>query len=263
MMKLLSSEWLKTKRTAIRWFTFCMPAVYAALIIGYIALRGVDINTQVLVFQIFFEAWTAFVIPLDVGILSGFIVHQEELAGNFNGFLAAKVSRYKLYLGKFGLLFVTMTTSTLIATIVLCVGLNVFLGLLIDWQIFVASAILVVIGTIPLLALHLWASFAWGMGASIGISIGGLLMAALIGATGLGDKIWQFIPWAWPVRLAMLPGVYLQFMPDMQVTPESISSGFVLNQLATGLIAVAICLAVALVGGMVWFDKWEGRKFYE
>lgn len=38
-MKLLSSEWLRTKRTAIRWLTFCMPIVFASLMIGYIALR--------------------------------------------------------------------------------------------------------------------------------------------------------------------------------------------------------------------------------
>jgi ABC-2 type transport system permease protein len=240
-----------------------MPVVYAALIIGYVALRGIDSNTQTLVFQIFFEAWTAFVIPLGAGILSGFIVHQEELAGSFNGFLSSKVSRHGLYLGKFSLLLLTMTISTFIATVVLCAGFNVFPGVLIGWPIFIASAILVIVGTIPLLALHLWASFAWGMGASIGISIGGLLMAALMGATSLGDKIWPFIPWAWPVRLAMLPGAYLQFTPDMQVAPEAISSGFVLNQLATGLVAAAICLVAALIGGIVWFNKWEGRKSYE
>ncbi len=263
-MKLLSSEWLKTKRTAVRWLTFCMPVVYGLLIIGYVALRGIDENTQMLVFQSFFEGWTAFIIPLGAGILSGFIVHQEELAGSFNGFLSSKVSRHSLYLGKLSILILTMTASTFIATVVLCVGLNVvFPGVLIGWPIFIAAAILVVIGTIPLLALHLWASFAWGMGASIGISIGGLLMAALVGATSLGNKIWQFIPWAGPVRLAKQAGAYLQFTPDMQVAPEIISSGFVLNQLATGLVAVAVCLVAALIGGIVWFNKWEGRKSYE
>lgn len=262
-MKLLSSEWLKTKRTAVRWLAFCMPAVYAALIIGYIALRGVNESTQTLVFQIFFEAWTAFIIPLSAGILSGFIVHQEELAGSFNGLLSGKVSRHGLYLGKLALLIFTMMASTFIATIIFGVGLKVFLGFSIGWPIFIAAALLVIVGTIPVLALQLWASFAWGMGASIGISIGGLLMAALMGATSLGDKIWQFIPWAWPVRLAELPGVYLLFTPDMRQPPEIISSGFVLNQLETGLAAVTVCLAVAPAGGILWFNRWEGRKYYE
>ncbi len=54
--------------------------------------------------------------------------------------------------------------------------------------LFLSAAGLVVIGTLPLLAIHLWVSFAWGMGASIGISIGGILMAAILGLTSVGEK---------------------------------------------------------------------------
>ncbi len=263
MMKILYAEWLKTKRTAIRLLTFCMPVVYAALIIGYFALRGINKNTQTFVFRGFFEVWTVCVIPLGTGILSGLIVHYEELAGNFNGLLSSKVSRYGLYLSKFLLSVLIMIASTLIATVVLGVVLDVFLGVSIGWLIFIAASILAIIGTIPLLALHLWAGFRWGMGATIGISIGGLLMASLMGATSLGDKIWQFIPWTWPVRMAMLPGAYLQFAEDMQFPPEVISSGFVLNQLAMGFVASSLCLVVALIGGIIWFNRWEGRKSYD
>lgn len=262
-MKILYAEWLKTKRTAVRLLTFCMPVVYAALIIGYFALRGIDKNNQTLVFQAFFEVWTACVIPLGIGILSGLIVHYEELAGNFNGLLISKVSRYGVYWSKFLLSVLIMTASTLIATIGLGVGLDVFLGFSISWLIFLVASILAIIGTIPLLALHLWAGFRWGMGASIGISICGLLMAALMGATSLGDKIWQFIPWTWPVRLAILPGAYLQFAEDMQFPSEVISSGFVLNQLVMGLAVSSLCLVAALIGGIVWFNRWEGRKYYD
>ncbi len=259
-MKILYAEWLKTKRTAVRLLTFCMPVVYAALIIGYFALRGIDKNDQTLVFQAFFEVWTACVVPLGIGILSGLIVHYEELAGNFNGLLGSKVSRYSLYWSKFILSVLIMTASTLIATIGVGIGLDVFLVFSIGWSIFIAASILAIIGTMPLLALHLWASFRWGLGASIGISIGGLLMAALMGATSLGDKIWQFIPWTWPVRLAILPGAYLQFAEDMQFPPEVISSGFVFNQLVMGLAASSLCLVAALIGGFIWFNRWEGRK---
>lgn len=263
MMKILYAEWLKTKRTAVRMLIFCMPVVYAALIIGYAALRGFDKNTQILVFHTFFEAWTAFVIPLTTGILSGFTVQQEAFAGNFIGLLSSKVCRYELYLAKLILLVLCVTASTLMATIVLGVGLSIFSGISLSWPIFIAASILAVIGTIPLLALHLWASFRWGMGASIGISIGGLLMAALMGATSLGDRIWQLIPWAWPVRLAILPGAYLQFMEDMKFPPEVISSGFVLNQLAIGLVSATLCFAVSLIGALIWFNKWEGRISYD
>ncbi len=262
-MNILYAEWLKTKRTAVRRLTWSMPVAYTVLIIGYFALRGIDNINQILVFKAFFEVWTACVIPLAIGILSGLIVHYEELAGNFNGLLSSKVSRYGLYWSKFLLTVLIMTASTLIATIGLGLGLAVFLDFSMNWLIFLAASILAIMGTIPLLAMHLWAGFRWGMGASIGMSICGLLMAALMGATSLGDTIWQFIPWSWPVRLAILPGAYLQFAEELQFPPEIISSGFVWNQLAMGLAASSLCLVAALMGGFIWFNRWEGRRSYE
>lgn len=262
-MRALAAEWIKTKRTAVRRFLFFLPLLYAALILGYIALRGVDQNTETLVFQLFFEAWTAFVVPLGAGILAGSIVQQEELAGHFTGFLSAQTPRRQLYLGKFALLAITMTASLFIAVLVLGIGMQWLPGASLTWPVFMAAALLAAVATLPVLALHLWASFGWGMGASIGISIGGMLMAALTGATSLGDQIWQYIPWAWPVRLAKLPGAYLLLTPARPQPPEIIAPGLLHNQMAMGLTAAALCLAAALLGGILWFNRWEGRKSYE
>lgn len=55
-------------------------------------------------------------------------------------------------------------------------------------MLFLTAAVLVILGTLPLLALHLWISFAWGMGASVGISMGGLLMAAILGLAASAPK---------------------------------------------------------------------------
>lgn len=260
-MGLLLSEWLKTKRTAMRWMTFAMPMVFSLAVIAYAALR--TDCTQNLVFQVFFEAWTAFVIPLYVSVMAAFIIQEEEQAGVFMGFLSTSISRNKLYLGKFLLLFLCMTISTMIALITLSIGINFILPGGINSLIFTSAAILVIFGTLPLPALHLWISFAWGTGASIGVGMSELVIAALIGTTELGDKIWMLIPWAWPSRLAKLPGTYLNFTPDMQTPPVEIASGSIFSQLSTGSIMVIICLIVLIIGGVIWFNKWEGRKHYE
>lgn len=261
MIHLLSSEWLRTKRTAVRWIVFCLPVAFAALIIAYMMLR--DAPTQQFAFQVFFEAWTAFIIPLGVGVIPAFIVHEEELAGGFCGFLSTDTPRYKLYMGKFILLFLFLSISTLIATFAFCTGIRVSIPGGVSNIMFMAAAILVIFATLPLLALHLWVSFAWGMGASIGVSISGLLLAALVGTTSLGDKIWLFIPWAWPSRLAKLPGTYLELSAGMMAPPEAISSGLVFRELTQGTIAVTVCFVVALAGGIIWFNRWESRKCYE
>ena len=260
-MRVLSAEWLKTKRSAIRGIVFFIPLLFDAVLIWYITPRGVNDNTQLPAFRIFFEAWTASVVPLGAGILSGFLIHQEELAGSFGGILSSKVRRNKLYLGKFIFSVILMTISTAIAVTVFAVGLKLILGFSIVWPIYLKSAILTIMATIPLLAICLWVSWAWGMGASIGISIGGLLLAALM-ATGLGDRVWQFIPWAWPVRLAELPGVPLvrAKLPPVDVL---YMYRFINRQIAMGLLASGICLAAVLIGGIIWFEHWEGRRYYE
>jgi ABC-2 type transport system permease protein len=259
---ILSSEWIKTKRTPIRWLTFLAPMIFAALIIGYYSIRTVPGDIQISIFQMFFEVWTAMVIPLGAGLISGLMIHQEELAGSFNGFLGGKLPRNYLYLGKFAILILSSTVSILIAVLSLVIGFSVILKISIPWPIFIAAAVMAIIGTIPLLAFHLWISFAWGMGASIGTGGAGLLIAALMG-TSLGDKVWQFVPWAWPIRLSMLPGAYLLYKPGMEYPPEIISSGFVINQAITGLIPSVVFFAIMLSGGLVWFKRWEGRKAYE
>ena len=111
------------------------------------------------------------------------------------------------------------------------------------WVIFIFAMILELFGTLPLMALHLWLSFTWGTGASIGIGMGGLVTAAVIGTTVLG--------------------AYLGFAAGMNMPPSEISSGAVLQQLIIGTAAVLICLIACYVGGVIWFNKWEGRKHYE
>lgn len=264
MMGILLAEWMKTKRTMVRWITFFLPLFLAGCIIGYITLRGAGKDFPMTTFQIFFETWTIFVIPMGVGILAGYVVHQEELAGSFNAFLSVSFSRNKLYLAKYLPICITIMISTFLATIAFGIGITlIFPELSKMWLFFLIGAILAVIGTLPILAIHLWLSFAWGMGASIGVGICGLLMAAFIGGTGLGNSIWQFIPWALPVRLVKNLSPYLQFSADMTTPPPLVSSGWAVHQFFIGMTSVGCYLFIALLGGMVWFSKWEGRKYYE
>ena len=145
------------------------------------------------------------------------------------------------------------------ATILLVLGFNVLLKLPISWPIFIAGAIMAAIGTIPLLAIQLWISFAWGMGASIGIGGAGLLISALMG-TSLGDEVWQFVPWAWPIRLSMLPGGYLIYEPGKDILTNT---GILINQAIIGIMISLMFFSVVLFGGLHWFKRWEGRKEYE
>lgn len=258
-MKILRSEWMKTKRTPVRWLAFLMPVLLAGVLIGYYSLRPLTPDIQLNIFVTFFELWTAFVIPMGAGLIPGIMVHQEELAGNFNGFLGSKMPRRKLYHGKLIMIILVALTSTMLAALALTAGVSFVLRLSPSWPIFLIAALMATLGTLPLLAFHLWISFAWGMGASIGIGGGGILIAALM-ATSLGDNIWPFVPWAWPVRLSELAGAFLLNRPGMNLTTKNISFGTIVGQSLKGLIPSAVLFAGLLIGGLAWFKKWEGRK---
>lgn len=259
MIRLLASEWLRTKRTAVRWLTFGMPVIFALCATAYVAVHPG--STEQFVFEGFFTIWTVIIIPIGVGVLSGFIVQEEELAGNFIGVLGSGVSRTRVYLGKFLLLFFCLTACTFTAVMILCIGMNTAGPSGASVGLFLAAGALAAVGTLPMLAVHLWVSFVWGMGASIGISMGGLLMAALFGITSLGEKFWPFVPWAWPVKLGMLPGVYYLkesgTIKASEITSRLVQTGMTVSA------AAAAGLCIFLIGGILWFHRWEGRKSYE
>lgn len=249
-MRLLSAEWMKTKRTVVRWIVFFIPLCISACVTVYMTYRS-DISFA-FIYEGFFTVWSAVLIPMGAGLLTGLLTHQEELAGNFSCFLNTEISRAKLYAGKFFVSALGLTISTFLTTLILCIGIHIVLPYQSNSTVFFCASLLAVIGTLPILAIHLWVSFIWGMGASIGMGICGILMAVLIGTTSLGDTIWMVIPWSYPVKMAMLPLVFSY--------ASSTIIAKAMPQLTLAFAMSIVCFAAFLFGGMLWFSKWEGRK---
>lgn len=252
-MNLLTSEWLKTKHTIIRWLIFFMPVCISSCIIAYLSYRS-DLSFDS-VYEGFFMIWTTIIIPIGVSVLTSFLVYEEELAGDFNSLLNTGISRIKLYAGKICFSVLSLTVCTFITTLILCIGMNILFPSSINISLFLMSSILAIIGTLPILAIHLWVSFLWGMGASIGLGICGILMAVLIGTTGLGVKIWMIIPWSYPVKMAMFSVAY-------SLLPSTMMVGTTM-QLILELALSITFFVIFLLGGVIWFRKWEGRKSSE
>lgn len=253
-VKILSAEWLKTKRTPMRWIAFLVPIIFSIFFLGYFSLKKITPTIQIFIFGIFFECWTTIIIPIVVGLISGFIIYEEELAGSFNGFLVSKSSHSSLYLGKLIMLIMLTSVSIIIATLVLVVGLVFFMNIKVSWMIFIRAAVLTEVGTIPLLALNLWLSLAFGMGVSIGFGGAGIVISALVAI--IGDKVWQFVIWAWPERLSVMQMFYL---PGESIKNHS----YIFNETIKGIILVTLSFIVILVLGLIWFNNWEGRKSYD
>jgi len=130
----------------------------------------------------------------------------------------------------------------------------------IQYSLFYQGALLTIIGCLFLYVFYLLLSFAFGMGVSIALGGAGFLVAAVMGATVVGDKIWQFIPWTWSVRLSNFPEFLI---PGIQLPIGLVPSEFLAQQYGICLPIVILGTITLLIGSLVWFNRWEGRKFYE
>ena len=124
-MNLLSSEWLKTKHTIIRWLIFFMPVCISACIIAYLSYRS-DLSYDS-VYEGFFMIWATIIIPIGVSVLTSFLIYEEELAGDFNSLLNTGIPRAKLYAGKICFSVLSLTVCTFITTLILCIGMDIVL----------------------------------------------------------------------------------------------------------------------------------------
>ncbi|GED17917.1 lantibiotic immunity ABC transporter MutG family permease subunit [Aneurinibacillus migulanus] len=260
LFRVLSSDWLKTKRTAVRLIIFAAPVAYAFLLIWYFGNYKQTPDLQSKIYEAFFQMRTA-LLPVSAGLLAGFMGVQEEHAGNFNGILGQTVPRAQVYISKLLMLILMTTADMFISTFILLVGMEYVLHIsMIQVGLFVEGMLLAVTGSLFLYTFHLFLGFAYGLGASIAAGGAGFLIAAIIGTTTVGDRIWQFVPWAWSVRLSQLPEV---FMPGLQL-PDSIIASDYFTQLAVkGLVPAIATFILVTVCGTIWFFRWEGRKAYE
>lgn len=145
------------------------------------------------------------------------------------------------------------TISISLAIIIFVVGLYYIVGISLHVPIFIQANMMIQTGILPLIALHLWISLAWGMGASISVGGSGILLSALMN-TSLGDKIWYYIPWGWPVRLSI---VSLHSLSSDKNLP------YLFDEMIKGMISVAVFFIILFIGGTLWFHRWEGRKVYD
>jgi len=241
-LRLLRSDWLKMKRTPLRRAIFIAPAGYALLLLWYFSSFRVTPELQQKLYGAFFEGWTSF-LPLAVGAITGLIALQEEQAGRFSAVLGLPTSRAFIYANKLVMLIVIHAGCALFSVTILVLG--IMCGLYLEntnVNLFYKGVLLTVSGSLPLLALHLWLGFAFGIGASVGVGGAGFLMAAIVGATSVGDSLWPVVPWAWPVRLAM----------------SAMDTDTIV--LAKGLLPALLLFAVLFFFGTMWFHRWEGRK---
>jgi ABC-2 type transport system permease protein len=250
LFRALRADFQKLKHTQIFWVHIVIPIIGAFFfLMCYNLFAKVEtIEKHVLYFELL-----GMVFPLLIGIICGMAVSQEEQAGQFQVLLSTK-SRCITCLSKlFTLIFMGMFSLFLALGIVL-LGLKLFLHAFnIPYLLYFQVFGWITFSNIFIYILSFFISLKFGRGASIFLGIAGMLIAALM-ITGLGDRCWMYLPWAWSVRFSDF--ATLNFM-DLVMHKEIPDLSYSIQK--ASCITATYTFSI-LILELLWFKFWEGRK---
>lgn len=243
MIKIIKSEFYKTKHTWLPWIHIIIPAVYAFLFFLAAKTTGLKNSTDRDIMQNYFVILSV-AFPIVIGAITSKVADMEREAGNFQVILSSTESRKSAYFGKLLSLFTGEIFSLTIA-----VYMFRFLfgyGTFAEWTV---GLFLVFAGSIAVYAVHLFVSIKFNGSASIGLGFVETMLAMLC-MTGLGDRIWYFIPGAWSARLTATYVIGSKLMDKILFYNEMTKCC---------IIAVPMTIAI-LAASVIWFEKWDGRS---
>lgn len=253
LFRALRADFQKLKHTQTFWIHIVIPTAGALFfLMCYNLFNSVEtIEKHVLYFESL-----SMLFPLLIGIICGIVVSQEEQAGQFQVMLSTK-SRIITCLSKLLTLIFMGIFSLFLALGIVLLGLKLFLYVSnIPYSLYFQVFGWIIFGNIFVYILSFFVSLKFGKGASIFLGIAGMLIAALM-ITGLGDRCWMYLPWAWSVRfcdfttLNFMASAMHKKIPDLSYNIQKAS-----------FFASAYTLGI-LTFQLLWFKFWEGRKCEE
>ena len=249
LIRCIKADLYKLKHTSIVWIHLIIPILGAMAFLLYYSNSSWEAISK---FSGYFEA-IAIAFPLIIGLVSSMVIEQEE-QGDFKELITSTTWRGTALISKLILLIIGGTVSIIIALAIFAVGFQCVLKqgtLPIKCYVQVGASLL--LGNIFLYIIHTYLSLQLGKGASIGLGIIGSLISTIM-ITGLGDRVWRFIPWSWGVRLCDY-----RILKEIDISTYSLCAG----EIKLGLINIISSTIAVIAIILFWFASWEGRKVVE
>lgn len=237
----MRAEFQKYKHSPLLYVHLFFPVLGALLFAGYYHISNWSTITKI---SAYLEI-LAVAFPFLIGIIVGMVVQTEKQAGNFQVLLGSTPSRGAVYMGKLCFLLVGAILGIILTLCIFSILFREEQAIL-----YVKAGCRLSITVIPLYLIHLFVGLHFGKGASLGLGIVGSLLAALM-ITGLGDKVWHYVPWAWGVR-SMDYIVLAWYQPDWYAQ--------IAHDYVAGMRWAIFCTCALLVASFLWFQRWEGGK---
>lgn len=248
LKKLLKADIIKLKSTQMLWMHLYIPILGLIIFLGYYSntswsnFAEVSAYLQVL----------CMVYPILIGIITSMAADQEYEAGRFQNILINSKPKYLTFISKLILLLLLGTLSVILAVFGFYIGYSS-----IGNNIYPISINLAVIGiligsNVFQYILHLFLSYRFSKGVSIGIGIVESLTSALF-LTGMGDGRWPIVPSSWSIR----------FIGSLLMKYQNGSNVFIDPDLHSGIIISIAATIFFFIIMLVWFTRWEGKKLEE
>ncbi|SFC47231.1 lantibiotic immunity ABC transporter MutG family permease subunit [Clostridium uliginosum] len=262
LIRAMRSDWIKTKKTAFRYIVILVPILFPLLVLTYISNYKLDYTFQIRVYSLYFET-VGIAITMIAAILTGINIMGEESAGEFRGLRTSPISRTTIYLSKLLMLILITVIDMFVAIGILLLGMKFsYHGANIQYGMFLEGTLFTTIGALFLYGLYLIISINFGIGPTMVIGTGGTLWAVLF-QTGMGDRMWQFVPWAWSGRLGTLPIAMLSGFTKFHNMDDNFVKNLYITEMYKGMPIALISFVVISVIGVLWFKRWEGRKIHQ
>ena len=255
IVRLLSADCKKTKHTPLLWMHLAIPLIGAAAMVCYdffsksaYSVSNVGGYLQLL----------AIAFPLLIGVICSLCIEQESQAGKFQVLFTSSRPKYLAFISKFIFLLLLGFGAALLAVFCYAGGISAVLHKnLFPWSFYLTATLILTGSFLFCYIFHLFLSLRFGKGASMGVGIAELLLAAIF-ITDLGDKIWVAFPSTWGIRFVTTWTNFasksaLQADKYMMVSQTS-------AELHTGILVCIVATILSILFASVWFSHWEGQK---
>lgn len=197
IFRLIKADFMKMKRTPFYLIHFCIPIIGVIIFLAYFSTsKSNDVVKLNLYLQVLLMAF-----PVLIGIVCSAAVQQEAMAGKFKEMIGTKYGRGKCLLSKILMLLFAGFFSLTLAVGAFYIGFQYLLKQnTLQFSFYVYVTLIIFWCQIFIYLFHLWLGINFGSGASIGMGIFESLISALF-ITGLGDGIWQWIPFGWGIKI--------------------------------------------------------------
>ncbi|HBG4837488.1 lantibiotic immunity ABC transporter MutG family permease subunit [Blautia producta] len=239
-IRYIHAEMIKSKHSPILLIHLVFPLIGALVFAGYFHISGWKPEENVSAFL----QTVAILFPFLIGIVVGLVIQLENQAGHFQQMLG-DLHRCTIYISKIAYLLLLAAMSS-----ILCFGIFYALYPVMPLDIYIKAFGYLLLSVFPIYLLSLLLGLMFGKSVTMGLGIVGSLIAALM-LTGLGDNVWQFIPWAWGVR-------FMDYCIVKYTNPNILV--YISSSFKMGVILIMSFTIVLAVFSLLWFNYWEGTN---